>query len=205
MLELPDIVVYTEALTTRIAGQTLTGIRLLNPFLLRTAVPPIDSALGRKVTGVSRLGKRIVLALEDDLFIVLHLMIAGRLRWLAKGAKPPGRITQAVFDFPNGQLAFTEAGMSTRKTRPTIARAARPAASCSRIGRYRDCSRTAGRARSMSWDDRESSCSATALRFNRLRNRLRHAEPTIRRRSAALRTPAPAPAPPHWSQPRANT
>ena len=114
MPELPDIVVYAEALAERIVGQPLTGIRLVNPFLLRTAVPPVESVFGRKVLGTSRLGKRIVLALEGELYLVLHLMIAGRLRWLPVGAKLPGRITQAVFDFPAGQLAFTEAGTKRR-------------------------------------------------------------------------------------------
>lgn len=114
MPELPDIVVYIEALAARIAGQPLSGIRLFNPFLLRTAVPPFQSTFGKHVTGTSRLGKRIVLALEDELFLVLHLMVAGRLRWLPPPAKLPGRITQAVFDFPTGQLAFTEAGTKRR-------------------------------------------------------------------------------------------
>ena len=114
MPELPDIVVYAEALAERIVGQPLTGIRLVNPFLLRTAVPPVESVFGRKVLGTSRLGKRIVLALEGEMYLVLHLMIAGRLRWLPIGAKLPGRITQAVFDFPTGQLAFTEAGTKRR-------------------------------------------------------------------------------------------
>jgi formamidopyrimidine-DNA glycosylase len=114
MPELPDIVVYTEAVAERVAGQPLTGIRLLSPFLLRTAVPPIESAFGKRITGTSRLGKRIVLALEDELFLVLHLMVAGRLRWLPPASKPPGRITQAVFDFPAGQLVFTEAGTKRR-------------------------------------------------------------------------------------------
>ena len=114
MPEFPDIVLYTEALDARIVGQPLQGIRLLNAFLLRTAVPPLDHAFGRQVVGISRLGKRIVIELDNELFLVLHLMIAGRLRWLASGAKPPGRITQAVFEFPNGQLVFTEAGTKRR-------------------------------------------------------------------------------------------
>lgn len=114
MPELPDIVVYTEALATRIVGQPLEDLKLVNPFLLRTAVPSIDSALGRQVIGISRLGKRIVIELDNDLFLVMHLMIAGRLRWLAKTAKLPGRITQAVLEFPTGRLAFTEAGTKRR-------------------------------------------------------------------------------------------
>jgi len=112
--ELPDVTVYVEALDVRIVGQALHCVRLVSPFVLRTAVPPISSAEGKRVIGVRRIGKRIVLALEDDLFLVLHLMIAGRLRWLSPGAKPPGRITLAVFDFPDRALAFTEAGTKRR-------------------------------------------------------------------------------------------
>ena len=114
MPELPDVAVYVEALERRILGQPLERIRLVKPFLLRTAVPPIATAEGRRVTGLRRLGKRIVLALEGELFLVLHLMVAGRLRWLARIAKPPARITQAVLEFPNGQLVFTEAGTKRR-------------------------------------------------------------------------------------------
>ena len=114
MPELPDVVVYCEALAARIRGQTLAHVRLLSPFVLRTAVPPIGDAEGRRVVNVKRLGKRIVIALEHDLFLVIHLMIAGRLRWLADGAKPPGRITLALFEFSSGRLAFTEAGTKRR-------------------------------------------------------------------------------------------
>ena len=114
MPELPDVVVYVEALERRVIGEPLLHVRLANPFLLRTAVPPIASAEGKRVRGVRRLGKRIVLALEEELFLVLHLMIAGRLRWLEKGAKAPGRITLALFNFPAGTLAFTEAGTKRR-------------------------------------------------------------------------------------------
>jgi len=114
MPELPDIVVYVEALERRIVGQPLVRVRLVNPFLLRTAVPPIESVEGREVRGVRHLGKRIVLAFEDDLFLILHLMIAGRLRWLEHGARPPGRITLALFEFTPGVLAFTEAGTKRR-------------------------------------------------------------------------------------------
>jgi formamidopyrimidine-DNA glycosylase len=114
MPELPDIVVYAEALARRIVGQPLTGVRLINPFLLRTSDPPLDSAIGRQVVGIRRLGKRIVIELDNDLFLVFHLMIAGRLRWLPPKAKLPGRITQAVFEFPDGLLVFTEAGTKRR-------------------------------------------------------------------------------------------
>ena len=114
MPELPDVELYREALTARIAGARLMRVDVLNPFLVRTAVPPLDAATGKRVLGVRRIGKRIVLSLEDDLHIVIHLMIAGRLRWLAEGAKPPGRITLAVFHFDTGRLAFTEAGSKRR-------------------------------------------------------------------------------------------
>jgi len=112
--ELPDLVVYAESLDTRIRGERLERVRVLNAFVLRTAVPPLAAAFGRRVLGVRRLGKRIVIALEDDLYLVLHLMRAGRLRWLGKGAKSPGRIGLAVFEFPSGSLALTEAGSKRR-------------------------------------------------------------------------------------------
>jgi len=112
--ELPDLTVYLESLAARISNRTLLRVRLLNPFVLRTAVPPISEAQGRRVLGFRRLGKRIVLELEGDLFLVLHLMVAGRLRWLAPGAKSPGRITLALLEFEDGTLAFTEAGTKRR-------------------------------------------------------------------------------------------
>jgi formamidopyrimidine-DNA glycosylase len=113
MPELPDVAVYVEALERRVIGHRLEEIRLNSPFVLRTVAPPLAEAHGRRVTGVRRLGKRIVIALEGEMFLVLHLMIAGRLRWLPKGTKPPARITLATFAFDTGVLAFTEAG--TRK------------------------------------------------------------------------------------------
>src|SRR5215831_18727629 len=114
MPELPDVVVYTESLERRIAGQILERVRLISPFVLRTAVPPITEAQARRVRSVQRLGKRIVVGLDEDLFLVFHLMIAGRLRWLAPDSKPPARITLALFDFRHGLLAFTEAGTKRR-------------------------------------------------------------------------------------------
>jgi formamidopyrimidine-DNA glycosylase len=114
MPELPDVVVYCEALAARVRDQTLERVRLANPFVLRTAVPPIADAEGKRVRDVRRLGKRIVLALDGELFLVIHLMIAGRLRWLAAGAMAPGRITLAVLEFSSGRLAFTEAGTKRR-------------------------------------------------------------------------------------------
>jgi formamidopyrimidine-DNA glycosylase len=112
--ELPDIAVYIEALERRLVGQPIERVRLANPFILRTAVPPITSVEGKRVLGLRRIGKRIVLALEGDLYLVLHLMVAGRLRWLARNAKPPARLTLATIGFPDGQLVFTEAGTKRR-------------------------------------------------------------------------------------------
>jgi len=97
--ELPDVVVYIEHLRNRLAGRTLQGVRIVNPFVLRSVTPAMASARGKEVVGVRRMGKRIVIALEGELFLVLHLMIAGRLRWLEKDAKLPGRITLAAFEF----------------------------------------------------------------------------------------------------------
>lgn len=114
MPELPDIVVYLECLQPRIGGQLLQRIRLLNPFLLRSVEPPIEETNGKHIVGLRRLGKRIVFALEGDLFLVLHLMIAGRLHWKPLGAKPPGKIGLAAFDFPSGTLTLTEAGSKRR-------------------------------------------------------------------------------------------
>ncbi len=118
MPELPDITVYVNSLATRLLGDSLQRVRVLNPFVLRTALPPIGRAEGARVTGVERLGKRVVLALlaadGAELFLVIHLMIAGRLRWLAAGAKPPGRGALATFSFNAGTLLLTEAGTKRR-------------------------------------------------------------------------------------------
>jgi formamidopyrimidine-DNA glycosylase len=114
MPELPDIVLYVESLDTRVVGRTLQQVRLLNPFLLRTASPPLAAVQGRKVVGVRRMGKRIVIELEGELLLVLHLMVAGRLRWFDGKAKLPGRISLAVFEFDRGTLVFTEAGTKRR-------------------------------------------------------------------------------------------
>jgi formamidopyrimidine-DNA glycosylase len=121
MPELPDVELYREALAERIVGRTLARVELRNPFVLRTAVPPIGSAEGKAVRGVRRLGKRIVLALDGDLYLVLHLMIAGRLRWLAGATKVPARIALAVLHFDHGRLAFTEAGTKRRASLHLVA------------------------------------------------------------------------------------
>ncbi|MBL8301940.1 MAG: hypothetical protein JNM26_04120, partial [Ideonella sp.] len=110
MPELPDITVYVERARDKLLGQVLRRVRVLNPFLLRTAVPPIASVEGQRIVAVERLGKRVVLGVEGDRWLVIHLMIAGRLRWLAPGAKAPARITLAVFEFDSGSLVLTEAG-----------------------------------------------------------------------------------------------
>ena len=109
MPELPDVVVYIEALESRIVSQPLRRVRLASPFLVRSVDPPIGEAEGKKVLGLRRLGKRIVLDLEEDLFLVFHLMIAGRLRWKREGTKIPGKIGLGAFDFPPGTLLLTEA------------------------------------------------------------------------------------------------
>jgi formamidopyrimidine-DNA glycosylase len=109
--ELPDLTVYLESLERRVANRRLARIVLLNPFLLRTALPPIATAEGKQVQSLRRLGKRIVIGLEDELYLVLHLMIAGRLRW---DEKPPRKITLALFEFDSGTLALTEAGSKRR-------------------------------------------------------------------------------------------
>ncbi len=114
MPELPDITVYIEALEERVLGQKLERIRLASPFLLRTAVPPIKAAEGRAVTEIRRLGKRIAFGLEGDLWLVLHLMIAGRLHWKEAGAPLKGRVALAAFDFAEGTLTLTEAGSKKR-------------------------------------------------------------------------------------------
>ncbi len=114
MPELPDITIYLEALEKRILNQPLTRLRIASPFLLRTAVPPIQSIENRRVVALRRLGKRIAFGFEDDLWLVLHLMIAGRLHWYEAGAKTPRKNALAVFDFPNGTLTLTEAGTKKR-------------------------------------------------------------------------------------------
>jgi formamidopyrimidine-DNA glycosylase len=114
MPELPDITVYIEHLEARLRGQTLARIRLIHPFVLRSVAPPLSAAEGKKVIGLRRMGKRIVIELEGGLFVVVHLMIAGRLRWLARDAKPPGRIGLAAFEFADGILVLTEAGTKRR-------------------------------------------------------------------------------------------
>jgi formamidopyrimidine-DNA glycosylase len=108
--ELPDITIYLEALQPRVLGQTLERVRIGNPFLIRTIDPPVSAIEGLTVRGLRRAGKRIVFAFDGDLFMVIHLMIAGRLRWRDRGAAIPRKAGLAAFDFPDGTLLFTEQG-----------------------------------------------------------------------------------------------
>ncbi|MCO4774233.1 MAG: formamidopyrimidine-DNA glycosylase [Deltaproteobacteria bacterium] len=114
MPELPDVDVYVERLQAKAGGQILTSLRIGSPFLLRTVDPPASEMAGRKLLTVERLGKRIVMGLEDDLFMVLHLMVSGRIRWKDPGAKIPGRVGLAAFDFEDGTLILTEVSKKKR-------------------------------------------------------------------------------------------
>jgi len=114
MPELPDITIYIDALETRVLHQTLSRVRVASPFLLRTATPPLASIEGKPVATLRRMGKRIAFGFESDLWLVLHLMIAGRLHWQEAGARLSGKHKLAAFDFPNGSLILTEAGTKKR-------------------------------------------------------------------------------------------
>jgi formamidopyrimidine-DNA glycosylase len=114
MPELPDVTVYIEHLAARILGKLIEAVEIANPFVLRSVTPPIASVVGQKVADLRRMGKRVVIGVEGDLFIVIHLMIAGRLRWRPPGKRLPGKLALAAFSFSNGTLFLTEAG-STRR------------------------------------------------------------------------------------------
>jgi formamidopyrimidine-DNA glycosylase len=114
MPELPDVTVYVEALERHVGGRELQAIRVASPFVLRSVDPPLAELCGRRVSGVRRLGKRVVLELGDEYFLVIHLMITGRLRWRPRGAKPPGRRGLAALDFANGTVLFTEESKKKR-------------------------------------------------------------------------------------------
>src|SRR6202047_1287852 len=114
MPELPDLAAYISALERRIVGQPIEHVRLASPFLLRTVQPPLASAEGRTVRELRRIGKRIAIGVDGDLWLVLHLMIAGRLHWRPRGAKLAGRQSLAAFDFLDGSLVLTEAGTTHR-------------------------------------------------------------------------------------------
>jgi formamidopyrimidine-DNA glycosylase len=121
MPELPDIVLYVEHLERRLAGSKLVQARVASPNLLRTVEPPLERAIGRTVSGIERLGKRIVLAFEGDLYWVVHLMIAGRFRWRAADARVPGKIGLAAFEFTTGTLLLTEAATQRRASLHVVA------------------------------------------------------------------------------------
>jgi formamidopyrimidine-DNA glycosylase len=114
MPELPDVTVYVECIAARVAGRPLTAVRLGSPFVLRTVDPPVSACAGRTVVGAHRLGKRVVVSLDGDLHLAIHLMIAGRLHWRPAGAKLQRRLALAALDFPNGSLVLTEAGTKRR-------------------------------------------------------------------------------------------
>jgi formamidopyrimidine-DNA glycosylase len=121
MPELPDIVVYIEALERRIVGQTLKAAQIASPFLLRSIEPPVAEANGRKVGNLRRIGKRIAIGFDNNVWLVLHLMIAGRLHWVTKKVKPDGRRTLAAFEFDSGTLTLTEAGSQKRASLHVVA------------------------------------------------------------------------------------
>src|SRR5262249_8950618 len=114
MPELPDVLTYIEALKPRILNQTLERVRLASPFVLRSVTPPISVLNGQTVTGLRRLGQQIVFEFDADLFLIIHLMIAGRFQWKDPAARIPGKLGLAAFDFPNGTLLLTEAGSKKR-------------------------------------------------------------------------------------------
>jgi formamidopyrimidine-DNA glycosylase len=119
--ELPDVTVYVERLRAVVVGQPIEAIRIASPFVLRTVSPAPKELVGAKVESVERLGKRIVIGVDGDRFIVIHLMIAGRLRWKPRGSKLPGKLALAGFDFPNGTLVFTEASPKKRASLHVVA------------------------------------------------------------------------------------
>jgi len=119
--ELPDVTVYVEALERHVAGRRLLGVRLASPSLLRSVDPPLAAAAGRRATGAARLGKRVVLSLEGDLHLVIHLMIAGRLRWRPQSAPLPAKRAHAAFDFEHGTLLLTEASARKRASLHVVA------------------------------------------------------------------------------------
>src|SRR3954470_21142118 len=114
MPELPDVTVYIEALEERVLNQTILRVRIVSPFIVRSFDPPIREAEGKKILALRRVGKRIVLELEEELFLVVHLMIAGRLHWKPRNAKIARRYGLAAFDFDSGTLLLTEAGTKKR-------------------------------------------------------------------------------------------
>jgi len=121
MPELPDITIYLEALSPRIVGQPLERARVVSPSLLRTVDPPLTAAVGRRVVGLRRIGKRVVWEMEGDIFLVFHLMIAGRFKWRPEGTTSPAKVGLASFDFPTGTLLLTEASTKKRASLYVVA------------------------------------------------------------------------------------
>jgi formamidopyrimidine-DNA glycosylase len=121
MPELPDVLLYLHALKPRVVGRRVTHVRLASPFLLRSIDPPLSAIEGKQVIGLHRLGKRIVLEFEDDLFLVFHLMIAGRFRWKPPGTKIPGKVGLLAIDFDHGTLVMTEAGTKKQASLHVVA------------------------------------------------------------------------------------
>jgi formamidopyrimidine-DNA glycosylase len=119
--ELPDITLYVERLRAKVLGQPLEKLRIASPFLLRSVTPPVSAFIGQPITSIDRMGKRLVLGFPDDLYAVIHLMIAGRLRWREPGAKIPGQVGLAAFDFANGTILFTEASKKKRASLHLVA------------------------------------------------------------------------------------
>jgi formamidopyrimidine-DNA glycosylase len=121
MPELPDVLLYIESLKPRVLDQTLEHVRLASPFVVRSVTPPISAINGRRIRGIRRLGKQIIFELEGSLFLIVHLMIAGRFQWKERGAKIPGKLGLAAFDFPTGTLLLTEAGSKKRASLNLVA------------------------------------------------------------------------------------
>jgi formamidopyrimidine-DNA glycosylase len=121
MPELPDVLLYLHALTPRVVGQPIERVRIVSPFVLRSVNPPLQAVESKRVTALRRLGKRIVFELEGNLFLVIHLMIAGRFRWRDQNAAVPGKVGLAAIDFPNGTLLLTEAGTQKRASLHVLA------------------------------------------------------------------------------------
>lgn len=133
MPELPDVTVYVELIAAKMGGRKIERVRISSPFVVRSVDPPIREVEGKTVRDVKRIGKRIAIGLDDDLWIVVHLMIAGRFRWLKPGARIPGRLGLAAFDFENGTLLLTEAG-TQRRASITVVRGAEALAEIHRGG-----------------------------------------------------------------------
>ena len=133
MPELPDVTVYIELIAAKTVGRTIDRVRIASPFVVRSVDPPVSAAEGKTVRDVRRIGKRIAIGIDDDIWIVIHLMIAGRFRWITPGAKIPGRMGLAAFDFENGTLLLTEAG-TQRRASITLVRGADALAAIDRGG-----------------------------------------------------------------------